>query len=242
MPLLELVDLSLRLGGRERLTGVSLHVEPGEVVAVIGPNGAGKSLLLELVVGARPLEAGAVRGRGRPLVGLAARRGLLAWVADEARPPAERRVGAILDEAARRGGAGAARRERITTQLGLLTLLRAHAAVLSRGERHRVAIAEALLLDRPLTVLDEPLAAFDPIQRAEVCGLLRSLASEGRAFLMTVHEMRAAERVADRVVLLHEGKVLAQGTIASLRAEVEATSADLEDIFVALVRRRRDAA
>ncbi|MBK7834211.1 MAG: ABC transporter ATP-binding protein [Gemmatimonadetes bacterium] len=241
-PVLELSGMALRLGGRDVLAGVSFSVEAGEIVVVIGPNGAGKTLLLELVVGARPLQAGQVLGRGVPLTGLATRAGLLAWVADEARPTAEMRVVQLLAEAARIGGAPAQLRELIIAQLALGPHLRARAGVLSRGERHRVAIAEALLLRRPLTVLDEPLAAFDPLQRAAACELLRGLAREGHALLMTVHEMHAAEHIADRIILLHEGRVLAQGPLAALRASAGRETGDLEDIFVALLNRSRDAA
>lgn len=242
LPVLDLSGMVLRLGGREVLAGASFTVEAGEIVVVIGPNGAGKTLLLELVVGARPLQGGQVRGRGVTLAGLAARAGLLAWVADEARPTAEMRVAQILDEAARIGGAAAELRERIVAGLALGPHLRARAGVLSRGERHRVAIAEALLLRRPLTVLDEPLAAFDPLQRTAACDLLRELARAGHALLMTVHEMHTAERIADRIVLLHEGRVLAVGTLVELRAAVGRETGDLEDIFVALLSKGRDAA
>lgn len=234
-PLLELRAVDVARGGRSILADVSFAVNPGERWAVIGPNGAGKSSLLEVVVGARRASRGASLGRGRVLADLAGRARLMAWVADDAVPTPEVRVEALLREAARRGRADEARERSIRARLGLSALLRTRAGELSRGEVRRLALAEALLLARPLVVLDEPFGAFDPLQLREVLALLADEAAAGAAFLVSVHQLSDAEKFADHVLLLHRGRVLAAGDQASLRRRAGLADAPLEAVFLALV-------
>jgi ABC-2 type transport system ATP-binding protein len=234
-PLLELRDLEVRRGRRPVLAGVSLAVAAGERWAVIGPNGAGKTTLLEVVVGQQVASDGSLHSRGAPLHDLAARARLLAWVAADARPTPEARVDFILREAARCGHAGEPRRSELVQRLALGKLLQVRAGELSRGEQHRLTLAEALLLGRPLVVLDEPLGAYDPLQLREVLALLRDEAARGVGFLVSVHQLSDAEKVADRVLVLHEGRALASGSLAELRVRAGRPVGSLEDVFLALL-------
>jgi ABC-2 type transport system ATP-binding protein len=109
--------------------------------------------------------------------------------------------------------------------------------VLSRGERQRLALFSTLVLGRPIVVLDEPFSAFDPLQLRDVLGAVRSIAASGAAILASIHQLADAEKVADRVLLLAEGRAVAFGTVAELRAEAGGAERSLEEVFVALLTR-----
>ena len=234
-PLLELRDIAVLRAGRRVLSEVSFAVAAGERWAIIGPNGAGKTTLLEVVVGQQPPSTGTVLGRGVPLSGLAARSRTMAWVAADSQPTPEARVELLLREAARHGRADDARRAELVRRLALGRLLRARAGELSRGEQRRLALAEALLLGRPLVVLDEPLGAFDPLQLREVIAVLRDEAARGVGLLVSVHQLGDAEKLADHVLLLHEGKVLASGERSEIAARAGRPGGSLEEVFLALL-------
>jgi ABC-2 type transport system ATP-binding protein len=234
-PLLELREVSVRRARRTVLSGISFVVAAGERWAVIGPNGAGKTSLLEVVVGQQPPSAGTLLSRGAPLRGLAERARTLAWVAADSLPTPEARVDLLLREAARRGRADEARRAELVRRLALGRLLGVRAGELSRGEQRRLALAEALLLGRPLVVLDEPLGAFDPLQLREVIAVLRDEAARGIGLLVSVHQLSDAEKLADRVLVLHDGRVLASGAISDLKARAGRPNGSLEDVFLALL-------
>lgn len=234
-PLLELRSVGVQRGGRSVLADVSFTLHRGERWALIGPNGAGKTSLLEVVVGQCVASHGELLGRGVRLRGLIDRAPLMAWVADDAQPTPEVRVAALLREAAARGRADPDRQTRMCERLGLRGLLRARAGELSRGELRRLSLAEALLLARPLVVLDEPFGAFDPLQMREVLALLADEAAAGTGFLVSVHQMSDAEKFADRVLLLHDRRVLAAGDLAGLRAQASSPDASLEAVFLALI-------
>ena len=235
VPLLELRELEVRRGRRTILAGVSFAVAAGERWAVIGPNGAGKTTLLEAVVGQSAPGRGVLLGRGAPLRGLADRAALMSWIAADASPTPEARVELLLREAARRGRADDSRLRALVDRLSLGRLLSVRAGELSRGEQRRLALVEALLLGRRLVVLDEPFGAFDPLQLREVLSLLRAEAALGVGFLVSVHQLGDAEKFADRVLLLHEGRVLACGPLAELKARSGRLDCSLEDAFVALL-------
>jgi ABC-type multidrug transport system ATPase subunit len=220
---LEVDEITVRAAnGRAIVSAVSLAARPGELVAILGPNGAGKSTLIEAIVGLRPA-AGRVAWCGRPLDRFAARAATFSFMPDEATLPEEASVRLVLG-----GDHGAA--------LGLAPLWDRPAGSLSRGEAKRVWLAWTLRLERPVIVLDEPFGAFDPIQLDGVLAVVKERASQDAAILATVHQMSTAERVADKIALLSDGKLIAFGTLDELRDRADvASSASLEEVFRALV-------
>src|SRR5438094_3529940 len=159
-----LVDVSRRYGRVEALAGVSLHAEPGEVVAVAGPSGCGKSTLLELVCGLLAPDAGEV---GAPPAALMAQRdGLLPWLSALDNAALARRV-AGDGKAAARAAAHAH-----FAAFGLEGFERARPAELSGGMRQRVAFLRTLLAGRSVLCLDEPFASLDALTRAQAQGWL----------------------------------------------------------------------
>jgi ABC-type multidrug transport system ATPase subunit len=230
---LELHDLSVVRGGARVLERVNLGVSRGEIVAVIGPNGAGKSTLMEAAIGAVPLAGGAVRVDGAPFGSFASRARALGFLAAEAEPPAEARVGLLLDGA--RGDA--AWRAALEARLGLAPLRAARAGTLSRGERRRLLLFEALAIAKPFLLLDEPTGVFDPLQLVDVVALFREAASRGAGLLVSVHQMSDAEALGSRIVILNRGRVVAEGSLEELRARAGVReAAGLQEVFVTLLR------
>jgi ABC-2 type transport system ATP-binding protein len=218
---LELDGLPARFG----VENVTLRARRGEIVAIVGPNGAGKTTLLECVAGLRETTAGAVRWDGHTLASVRDRARVLAYMPDELVLPSEMPIARALGLEATASPARA---------LEVEALLAARGGELSRGEAKRVQLAAALAAERPLLLLDEPFGAFDPRQLRSLLPIVRD-ASQRRALLVTVHQMRTAELVADRIVLLASGRVVADGTVGELRAREELPDAPFDDVFLALL-------
>lgn len=234
---LEVRELSLRLAGREVLRRVSFQLRAGEIASVIGANGAGKTSLLETVCGARRADAGAVHFAGAALGGLADRARVFSYLPDEAEPPAEVAVQTLVRLALRTGRLGEPVAEALLSTLGLRPLLRARAGTLSRGEKRRLGLFEALAAGRPVLVLDEPLGVFDPLQLLDALELLRERAAAGTILLLSVHQLADAEKLGGRVLILHEGRALAFGSLPELQAAAGLPGARLEEVFLALLKR-----
>jgi ABC-2 type transport system ATP-binding protein len=191
------------------LRNVSLSVGPG-VWGVVGPNGAGKSTLLALILGFLRPTTGRVTIRGssprRYLRGNGA-----AYLPERFRVPPEWPVADALRALARLEGVPAddavARADRALDRLGLGEHADKRAGELSRGLNQRVGLAQALMADRDLVVLDEPIEGLDPLWRVRFRDLVSELRGEGRTVLLASHELAEVERVADRVILLEDGQL-----------------------------------
>jgi ABC-2 type transport system ATP-binding protein len=221
---LEVAALTARAGGQDVLTGVTFDVAAGEIVAIVGPNGAGKTTLLECIAGLRPA-AGAVHHEGRELRTLADRARVMSYMPDELVLPPETSVEHAL---------GIDPRSALAAKLEIAHLLAVRGHELSRGEQKRCLLCAAFDLDRPVVLLDEPLGAFDPRQLRSLIPLLRESA-RARAIVLTVHQMRSAELIADRIVLLAAGRLVASGTVAELRTRARLADAPFDDVFLALL-------
>jgi ABC-2 type transport system ATP-binding protein len=235
--MLEARDITVRAGSRMLLSGVSFAAEPGEIVGVIGPNGAGKTTLLEVLVGLRRTESAAVTFRGESLDAFGARARTFAFLPDTAELAPELDVRGHVAHALRFGRRPEPLLEDLRTTLRIADLLELPAGVLSRGERQRVALFCALAVDRPAVVLDEPFNAFDPLQLRGVLGAVRRVSEAGAAVVTTVHQLKDAQEIAHRVLLLAGGRRIAWGSLDSLRRRVDAPGADLEEVFAALLER-----
>jgi len=225
---LEAAALTARAGGREVLAAVTFDVAVGEIVAIVGPNGAGKTTLLECIAGLRPA-TGSVRFDGHTLQTWSDRARIMSYMPDELVLPPEVGVGLAL---------GIAARSAFAARLGIADLLAARGNELSRGEQKCCQLCAAFDLDRPVILLDEPLGAFDPRQLRSLIPLLREVAAT-RAILLTVHQMRSAELVADRIAMIAGGRLIAAGTVAELRAQAGLDDAPFDDVFLALLDEAR---
>lgn len=219
MSLLSAENLSVRLGDKRVLNDVGAAFAPGLVTAVVGPNGAGKSTLLDCLAALRRPDAGQVTLDERPLRDLPSRERArriaylpqnaeIAWAVDGrtfiglGRTPW---VGAWGLTAEDRAAV-----DRAVAVTGVDGFADRVVSTLSGGERARVLIARALAGDPQWLLADEPLAGLDPGHVLDACDLFRRLADdEGRGVILTLHDLDAALRVADRVIVLAEGRVLA---------------------------------
>ncbi|HEX7604098.1 MAG TPA: ABC transporter ATP-binding protein [Polyangiaceae bacterium] len=234
-PALAVCGLTVVRDGRTVVRDVSFDVKAGEVVAIIGPNGAGKSTLLEAVVGLRRPVSGSVAVRGRTVTGLSASAAAFAYMPDEAAMPEETSVRREL------GVARGFRGDPLALALGIVPLLDASSGRLSHGEGKRVALYQALRMERPIVALDEPFGAFDPRQLEVMLPIVRARAEAGAAVVLTVHQMTTAERMADRILLLADGNAVAFGTASELQARAGRPNATLEQVFLALLPKVADA-
>ncbi len=226
--MLDLDTVHVTIGGARLLRGVALGVRPGEVVAVVGPNGAGKSTLLKVMAGEQVPTEGAAVLDGRPLAAwapddLALRRAVLPQhsalafgftafeVAMLGRMPHAAR--AAEDEAAARRALEAA---------GVAHLAERRYPTLSGGEQQRVHLARALAqLDGSATearylLLDEPTASLDLAHQHAVLRLARAHAEAGGGVLVVLHDLNLAAQYADRLAVLRDGRLLAEGPPADV--------------------------
>ncbi len=205
-------DLTVRLGDTTALNGVSLTVDPGEIVTVLGPNGAGKTTLLETVVGILEPDEGRVLTLGEepPTEGVGyAPQGHSHY--DHLTPIENLRFFATMY------GAPRDRARELAETFGLPEK---RAERLSGGQRRRLDVAIALLPEPDLLVLDEPTEGLDLNSRRVLRDILLSFKEDGGAVLLTTHDPTEAEVLADRVVILEDGRVIAEGPPDELKREV----------------------
>ncbi len=205
-------SLRRRYGETVALDGVSLAVEAGEVFALVGPNGAGKTTLIRALTGTTRVD-GDVEVFGRDPAAVAGERlGLL----PQEFSPADRLTAREL--VARYAGLYDDARDvdAVLDDVGLTAAADTHYEDLSGGQKRRVCVGTALVNDPELLVLDEPTTGVDPAGRRELWGLIEGLAERGTTVVLTTHYMAEAERLADRVGLLADGRLVALGSPAEL--------------------------
>lgn len=233
--------LTICAGRRRVVEEVSFLAAPGEITAVIGPNGAGKTSLLDTIVGLHVPQAGSVSVDGKPLAGFRDYARTFAYLPDQGEVAAE-----VTGRTLVRHALACSRSPVVAAELRPLLeidpLLDQGAAVLSRGERQRLLLFCTLVLGRRVVVLDEPFSAFDPLQLEQVERALRCVTRSGAAVLASIHQLTDAEQMADRVLLLAEGRALAFGTLSELRAEAGDPQLTLREVFLTLLSRRPHAA
>ncbi|WP_299445341.1 ABC transporter ATP-binding protein [uncultured Phycicoccus sp.] len=227
-------ELRRVFGGTVAVDGAGWSAAAGSVTAVLGPNGAGKTTTIECLEGLQRPDAGSVRVLG----------------ADPWRAPAEHRarVGVMLQE----GGLPTTARplpllvhlaalhntprsvDDLAARLGIHEFARTAVRRMSGGQRQRVALAAALVGTPDVLFLDEPTAGLDPHARLDVWDLVREESRRGAGVVLTTHSFEEAERLADRVVVMARGRVVADGTLDEVRS-----GSRLEDVYFALTRDAR---
>jgi ABC-2 type transport system ATP-binding protein len=206
-PLLVASGVGRRIGARIILAAVDLAIRAGEVTAIVGRNGAGKTTLLAALAGLTPHE-GTIRVAGDS--SRAARRRLVAYLDDDPAvyPNLATRDHLAFVAAAR--GRSAAEVDAVVARFGLAAVAEKPGSVLSRGERQRLALAGAVLAACPIVVLDEPTNGLDPLAQRTLEETIRTLAADGVAMIVSTHQLSTASAVADRVVVLAHGRVVAR--------------------------------
>jgi ABC-2 type transport system ATP-binding protein len=217
---LELIDVARSFDGTVALDGVTFSVAPGTMVGFVGRNGAGKTTAMRIVVGVLEADRGEVRWQGRPVDARARRR--FGYMPEERGLYPKMRVQEQLVYFARLHGlarSDAARRARDTVEiLGVAGGAKDRVETLSLGNQQRVQLAAALVHHPDVLILDEPFSGLDPVGVDALAGTLRHEADRGVPVLFSSHQLELVERLCDAVVLIDAGRIVAQGSIAELRA------------------------
>lgn len=215
--LLRMAGVARRRAGRVAVDDLNLSLAQGEVLGLLGVNGAGKSTTLAMVAGALRPDAGTIELDeqdfiDRPEIG----RRLVGWLPETAPLWPELTVREHLQASASlRGLRGKAPVEAVIERLGLGPMARRVAGVLSQGQRQRLGLACALLHEPALLVLDEPANALDPVQTAELRGIIAERAAAGCAVILSTHVLAEVTAVCTRAAILHQGRLRHDGPLAS---------------------------
>lgn len=213
MSLLRMKGVRARLGGKSVLQAVDLSVASGQVVALCGPNGAGKSSVIRAAAGLLPIQAGEV-WLGQEGLDRLSRRDRAAHLTYL---PQERRIAwnlpavevAALGAPFLSGPEALAKARTVLEEVGIGHLADRGVADMSGGERARVLLARALTADAPVLLADEPIAGLDPDAQRLVLERLRARAQAGGGVLVSLHDLTLAAAVADRIVVMDQGRVIA---------------------------------
>jgi ABC-2 type transport system ATP-binding protein len=227
--------------GRAAVDGLDLTVEAGELYALLGPNGAGKSTTLRIVAGLLHADSGSIETFGIDAIRqpVEAKR-ITAWLPDE--PMLYDKLSPLeyLEFVAGLWGMPAAQAQRSAEDLLELLDLWAHrherCEGFSRGMKQKLALAGALIHSPKLLMLDEPLTGLDAAIARQVKDLLAQRVQAGAAIILTTHILEVAERLADRIGIIHQGKLIAEGTLSELRRRAGDANSTLEDVFLELTR------
>jgi ABC-2 type transport system ATP-binding protein len=218
---------------------LDLKVRAGEFYALLGPNGAGKTTILRMVAGLTPPDAGSISVNGIDIATdpVAAKR-IVAWVSDE--PMVYDRLTPMeyLEFVAGLWQIDAAeaemRAKELIGWLGLGPHANERCGGFSKGMLQKVALAGALVHDPKLIILDEPLTGLDAGSARQVKDVLKQKVASGVTVIMTTHILEVAERMAERIGVLSHGRLIAEGTLAELRARI-GRETTLEEIFLDLI-------
>ena len=230
--MIETLDLRREFGGIKALAGVSLKVAEGERRAIIGPNGAGKTTLFNVLTGELEPTAGEVRLAGENVTGRRphelARRGVARmYQRNELFDPLPARDNVAIAVAAAAGpyrpfrsppASELVAADDLLERVGLATRGATPARALSHGERRQLELAVALARRPRLLLLDEPTAGMSPAETARITELIASL-DRSLTLVIVEHDMDVVFRLAERITVLHEGRVIAEGTPAQVRGD-----------------------
>jgi len=231
-------NLKKTYGSRTVVNGVSLEVNPGEIVGLLGPNGAGKTTSFYMIVGLIKPDDGKITLDDTDVTALPmfrrARAGL-GYLAQEPsifrRMTVEDNLAAILEHLPLSKTEQKARQEELLEDLGLARLRKQMAFTLSGGEKRRTEIARALTTRPRYLLLDEPFVGIDPVAVNDIQEVLGSLKKKGLGLLITDHNVQATLDIVDRASIIHSGQILVQGTAQDLLKSADARRVYLGEKF-----------
>jgi lipopolysaccharide export system ATP-binding protein len=226
MATLSTTALTKSYGGRTVVKGVELQIASGEVVGLLGPNGAGKTTTFSMVVGLVSPDCGRVLLNDSDITEdpmyVRARKGI-GYLPQEASIfrglSVEQNIIAILETLNLDGATRRARLRELLAELSLTPLAKSPAYTLSGGERRRVEITRALVMQPMFMLLDEPFAGIDPIAVTDIQTIIFHLKARGIGVLITDHNVRETLRITDRAYIVHDGVIFRSGTPDGLAAD-----------------------
>ena len=244
MAMIEVEHLTRRYGTTTAIEGLGFQVERGEIVGFLGPNGAGKSTTMRILCGSLGATSGTARVAGFDVAEQPAEvKRRIGYLPEHPPLYTEMTVEQYLVFCARLKGVDTPREAAVNAaeRVGLSPVSHRIIGNLSKGFRQRVGIAQALVHEPEVLVLDEPNSGLDPAQRAEIRALIEQLAAGDTTVLLSTHVLPEIEALCDRVIILNQGRIVAQDTVAALgssehriRIEVERPSEALASSLQAL--------
>src|SRR5437867_6601345 len=225
-PMIKVENLTKRYAGVTALGGVSFEVQPGEIVGFLGPNGAGKSTTMRILTGFIPASAGRASVAGFDVFedSLEVRRHI-GYMPENNPLYVDMRVNEFLKFRARLKGVPRSERrnrlQEVMKQCGLSDVSHRVIGQLSKGYRQRVGLADALLAEPDLLILDEPTIGLDPVQIRQVRQLIKDLGKR-HTILLSSHILPEVEMTCNRVIIIHHGKILASDTPENLTKALRA--------------------
>jgi ABC-2 type transport system ATP-binding protein len=223
--MIRIENLVKNFGAKRAVDGISFSVERGEVVGFLGPNGSGKSTTMRMITGYYAPDAGRVSVGGHDVAGspLAAKR-LIGYLPENAAAYTDMTVQGFLGFAAEiRGLSGQSKQRalaRAVEQCFLSSVLHQSIDTLSKGYRHRTCLAQALIHDPEVLILDEPTDGLDPNQKHEVRNLIREL-GKTKAVVFSTHILEEVDAACTRAIIIDRGRIVAQGTPDELGRPLE---------------------
>ncbi len=223
--MIKVENLKKAFGANYAVNGVSFEVERGEVLGFLGPNGAGKSTTMRMIMGFIPPTEGKVTVGGfdmavNPIPG----KRLMGYLPENAPAYTDMTVRGFLSFAAElRGLAGDAKKKAVNRAVEmcfLASVLHQSVDTLSKGYRHRTSLAQSLLHDPDILVLDEPTDGLDPNQKHEIRTLIRRM-GESKVIIFSTHILEEVEAVCSRAIIIDRGKIVANGTPKELKSKSE---------------------
>jgi ABC-2 type transport system ATP-binding protein len=216
-PIIEIENLEKSYGPTTALDGLDLSVTQGEVHGLLGPNGAGKTTTLRILLGLLRRDGGTVMVMGAdPWLGAVGLHSRLAYVPGDVELWPNLTGGEAIDLLGRlRGGLDRARRDEMVARFDLDPTKKGR--TYSKGNRQKVAIVAALASDAELLLLDEPTAGLDPLMEVVFQDVIKRMKDEGRTILLSSHILAQVEKLADRISIIRQGKVVQTGTLTEMR-------------------------
>jgi len=236
--MLRVSDLKKRYGKKIVVDGVNLELKKGEIVGLLGPNGAGKTTTFHMITGMIQPNKGRISLGEEDITDLPmykrARKGI-GYLAQEpsifSKLTVEDNLRLVLEMTSLPKTVQKEKLEKILEDLSITAIRKSKGYNLSGGERRRVEISRALVIDPDFILLDEPFAGIDPIAVEDIQGIIHSLKKRGIGVLITDHNVRETLSVTDRAYLLYDGSILMSGTAASLADDPEARKLYLGEKF-----------
>ena len=219
--MIRIENLVKTFGPKRAVDGVSFNVERGEVLGFLGPNGAGKSTTMRMITGFMPPSAGRVTVGGHDVAEspLEAKR-LIGYLPENAAAYPDMTVRSFLEFVAELRGLSGAKRKaavnRVVELCFLGSVLRQSIDTLSKGYKHRTCLAQALIHDPDVLIMDEPTDGLDPNQKHEVRNLIRELGKK-KAIVFSTHILEEVDAACTRAIIIDRGKIVANGTPEELR-------------------------
>jgi lipopolysaccharide export system ATP-binding protein len=225
-PALAATGLTKRYGGREVVSRIDLAVNGGEVVGLLGPNGAGKTTTFNMVVGAVRPDEGRVQLGGSDITDLPMyRRARLGITYLPQEPSIFRKLSvaenvlAVLETVESDAGVRRERLRELLAELGLSDKAEQRGDSLSGGERRRVEITRALVLEPKFMLLDEPFSGIDPIAVIDIQKIVEQLRTRGIGIVVTDHNVRETLSICDRAYIIKDGEIIRHGTPAEIASD-----------------------